>query len=53
MVNMLGSNRVFLNGIGGARKGEQMCKMTQEVGSQKRYGQMQRWTEYEQTVTQQ
>jgi hypothetical protein len=44
---------VFLNGIGGSRKGEKMCKMTQEVGSQKRNWQMQMWTEYEQTVNQQ
>jgi hypothetical protein len=29
-----------------------MCKMTQEVGSQKCKGQMQMWTEYEQTVNQ-
>jgi hypothetical protein len=36
MVNTLGRNRVFLNGIG-----------------QKRKGQMQMWTEYEQTVNQQ
>ena len=28
-------NRVFLNGTGGSRKGE-VCKMTQEVSSQKR-----------------
>jgi hypothetical protein len=27
-------SRVFLNGIGGSRKGETMCKMAQEVGSQ-------------------
>jgi hypothetical protein len=32
---------VFLNDIGGSRKGEKMCKMTQEVGSQKCKGQMQ------------
>jgi hypothetical protein len=37
----------ILNGIGGSRKGEKMCKMTQEVGSQKRKGQMQTWTGYE------
>jgi hypothetical protein len=47
MVNALWRNRVFLNGIGGSRKGEKVCKMTQEVGSQKRKGQMQMWTEYE------
>ena len=29
------------------RKGEKMCKTNQEVGSQKRKGQMQMWTEYE------
>jgi hypothetical protein len=29
-------NRVSLNGTGGSRKGEEMCKMTQEVGSQKK-----------------
>jgi hypothetical protein len=28
-------------------KGEKMYKMTQEVGSQKRKGQMQMWTVYE------
>jgi hypothetical protein len=38
---------VFLNGIGGSSKGEKMCKMAQEVGSQKQIGQMQMWTEYE------
>jgi len=43
MVNTLGRNRVFLNGTGGSRKG-QMCKTTQEVGNQKRKGQMQMWT---------
>jgi len=36
--------RVFLNGTGGSRKGEKMCKTTQELGSQKRKGQMQMWT---------
>ena len=36
-----------LNGTGGSREGEKMCKTTQEVGSQKRKGQMQMWTEYE------
>jgi len=35
------------NGTGRSRKGEKMCKTTQEVGSQKRKGQMQMWTEYE------
>jgi hypothetical protein len=39
-------NRMFFNGIGGSRKGKKMCKMTQEVGSQKRIGQIQMWTEY-------
>jgi hypothetical protein len=29
----------FLNGTGGSRKGEKMCKTTQEVGSQKCKGQ--------------
>jgi hypothetical protein len=38
---------VSLNGIFSSRKGEKMCKMTPEVGSQKREGQMQMWTEYE------
>jgi hypothetical protein len=33
-------------------KGKKMCKMTQEVGSQKRKGQMQMWTEYEPWRTQ-
>jgi hypothetical protein len=37
-------NGVFLNGAGGSRKGEKMCKTTQEVGSQTRKGQMQMWT---------
>jgi len=32
---------------GGSGKGEKMCKTTQEMGSQKRKGQMQMWTEYE------
>jgi hypothetical protein len=45
--------KLFLNGVGGSRKGEKMCKLTQEVGSQKCKGQMQMWTEYEQTVNQQ
>jgi hypothetical protein len=35
------------NGIGGSGKGEKMCKMTQEVDSQKRRGQIEMWTEYE------
>jgi hypothetical protein len=39
--------KLFLNGIGGSRKGEKMRKMSQEVGSQKRTGQMQMWTEFE------
>jgi hypothetical protein len=38
---------VFFNGIGGSRKNEKMREMTQEVGSQKRKGQVQMWTEYE------
>jgi hypothetical protein len=33
-----------LNGTDGSRKGE-MCKTTQEMGSQKGNGQMQMWTE--------
>jgi hypothetical protein len=33
------------NAIGCSRKGVKMCKMTQEVGSQKRKGQAQMWTE--------
>jgi hypothetical protein len=36
-----------LNGKGGSRKGEKMCKTTEEVGKQKRKGQMQMWTDYE------
>jgi hypothetical protein len=36
-----------LNGIGCSRKGEKMCMLTQEVGSQTRKGQMKMWTEYE------
>jgi hypothetical protein len=47
MVNQLLRNRVFLNGTRGSKKGEKMCKTTQEVGSQKRKGQAQIWTEYE------
>jgi hypothetical protein len=38
-VHMLWRNRVTLNGAGGSRKGENMCRMTQEVGSQNREGQ--------------
>jgi hypothetical protein len=30
------------------KKGDKLCKMTQEVGSQKRKGRMQMWTEYAQ-----
>jgi hypothetical protein len=37
---------MFLNGIGGSRKGEKMCKMTLELDSQKHKRQMQIWTEY-------
>jgi hypothetical protein len=37
----------------GLFKGEKMCKITQEVGSQKHKGQMQMWTVYEQTVNKQ
>ena len=36
-----------LNGTGGSRKGEKICKTTQDMGSQKRKGQLQMWTEYE------
>jgi hypothetical protein len=36
----------FLRGICGSRKGEKMCKMTQEVGSQNLEGQMQIWTDH-------
>jgi hypothetical protein len=32
--------------IGGSRKGEKICKVTQEVDIQKRKGQTQKWTEY-------
>jgi hypothetical protein len=46
IANMLWRNQVFLNGTGSSRKGEEMCKTTQEVGSQKRKGQIQMWTEY-------
>jgi hypothetical protein len=42
-----------LNDIGGSRKGKKMCKMTQELGNQKRKWQMKMWTEYEQTANQQ
>jgi hypothetical protein len=34
MLNTLRRNRVFFYGIGGSSKGEKMCEMTQEVGSQ-------------------
>ncbi|PNF19403.1 hypothetical protein B7P43_G03638 [Cryptotermes secundus] len=43
---------MLLNGIDSSRQGK-MCKMTQEVGSQKRKGQMQMWAEYKQTVNHQ
>jgi hypothetical protein len=49
---MLWRNQVFLNGIGGSRKGE-MSKVTQEVGSQKRKERTQMRTEYEWKVDQQ
>jgi hypothetical protein len=51
-VDTLWINRVFLNGTGGSRTSEKMCKMNQEVGSQKRKGQMQMWAEYEPWCTQ-
>jgi hypothetical protein len=38
---------VLLNGIGGSRKDEKMCKLTQEVDSRKRKGQKQKWKENE------
>jgi hypothetical protein len=41
------------NGIGDSRKGEKVCKVTQELGSEKRKGQMQMWPKQEQTVYQQ
>jgi hypothetical protein len=44
---------MFLNGIGDSRKDAKVCEMTQKVGSQKRKGQMQMWTEHEQTVDEQ
>jgi hypothetical protein len=47
MVNTLWKDRVLLNDTDGSRKDEKMWKTTQEVGSQKRKGQMQMWTEYE------
>jgi hypothetical protein len=31
----------------GSRKGEKLCNTNQEVGRQKRKGQMKMWTEYE------
>jgi hypothetical protein len=46
-VNILYEEIECFNAIGVTRKGEKMCKMTQEVGSQKRKGQLQMWTEYE------
>jgi hypothetical protein len=39
-----------LNGRAGSRKGEKMCRMTQEVGSQKRKRQIKMWTGYEDWV---
>ena len=33
------------SGISGSKRGEKMCTMTPEVGSQKRNGQMEMWTE--------
>jgi hypothetical protein len=36
-----------LNGIGGFKKGDNMCVLTQEVGSQNHKAQMHMWTEYE------
>ena len=41
-----------LNGTSSSTNGEKMCKTTQEMGSQKRKGQMQMWTEYEPWCTQ-
>jgi hypothetical protein len=38
-------NSSVLNGMGGSRKGQKMCKMIQEVCSQQHKGQMQVWTE--------
>jgi hypothetical protein len=38
--------------IDGSKKGEKKCKLTQEVGSQIRKGQMQIRTEHEQTANQ-
>jgi hypothetical protein len=42
-----------LSGIGGSGKDENVCKMAQEVGRPERKGQIQMWTEDEQTVNQQ
>jgi hypothetical protein len=39
--------KLSVNGVGGLRKGEEMCKMAWEVGCQKRKEQKQMWTEYE------
>lgn len=44
MENIPCRNQVFLNSIGGLRRGG---KMTQEVGRQKRKGQMEIWAECE------
>jgi hypothetical protein len=41
------TKNLFSNGIGGSGKGKKMCKMTQDVGSQKRKGQMKMWIERE------
>jgi hypothetical protein len=40
-------NSSVFSGLGGSRKGEKMCEITQDVCSQKRKEQMQMWTEYE------
>jgi hypothetical protein len=39
--------KLFLNGTGGSRKDEKVCRMTQEVGSQKFIRQMKMRTDYE------
>jgi hypothetical protein len=44
---MLWINQALLNGIGGSSKGENMCKITQEVGNHKRKEQMQMWSQYQ------
>jgi hypothetical protein len=40
-MNMICGNKMFFNEIGCLSKGEKMCKMIQDMGSQKHKGQVQ------------